>query len=78
MRHFALILLAEDGAGIHNIFRLAVIEAARFNFIFQAAQAELQDFVGAVVGGEKIGRDNIDPFVGALRRKDNRHEQFEI
>ena len=77
IRHLALVLFDQDGAGLDDIVGLTVKQADGLNVILKSCLAELQNFLGRVGPLEQTLRGLVDALVGGLRRQDDSDQQFE-
>src|SRR3569832_2235759 len=77
VRHLAAMPFDEDATGGDEVLRLVLVQIDGLDIILEPLFAELQYRRRGVRDLEQFFRGLVDPFVGGLRRKNHRDEQFE-
>src|SRR3569832_996086 len=77
VRHLAAMPFVEDATGGDEVLRLVLVEIDGLDVILEPLFAELQHRSRGVRDLEQFFSGLVDPFVGGLRRKNHRNEQFE-
>ena len=75
-RNLAVELIDDSTRSFAQMARLASVEPRRTYHLFDILLFRLSHRLRRRVGVEKSGRDRVDAFVGALRRKHRRHEEL--